>query len=217
MPNTSVAHLLVGAGLLICLSDALAAEPAPAEAPAVAPAVASASVPAVVRIFCNGIAGAGVVYGDRMQVLTAHSTVRSGRPVEVVFADGQSIDAHTVAIDSDSGLALLALASAAPVEPLTVHTAPLVVGAAVHGLFPAETSWRSERKRPPALVPGTVAAVGGAGLRVALGAPADAAGAPVLDPTGRLIGLVRAPGPIAEVVPAGRFSALTDDAKAEPD
>ena len=202
MHNTPIARLLACASFLICLGEAIAAEPPPA----------------VVRIYCNGVAGAGVVHGDRMHVLTAFSTVRSGRPTEVIFADGQSIDASTVAVDPDAGLALLVLESAAPAEPLTVQATSLAAGATIHGLLPADTPFDGpERTLPPAQIAGTIAAVGTAGLRVALPVPADGVGAPVLNSAGQLVGLARSAGPIAEVVPAARFSTLLDSAKAEPD
>lgn len=198
MSSNPFARLLAGASLLICL-EAAAAPPPP---------------PGVVRIYCDGVAGAGVVYGDRVHVMTAASLVQSGRGVEVIFADGARIDAETVVLDREHGVALLALERAAPVEPLALGALP-APGDGLHGLLPADGE--GKQRTPPARIPGTVVAVGEESARVALPSGEDDIGAPLVDAAGQLVGLVRHPGPVATVIRPEQIAALYTRAQAEPD
>lgn len=200
MLNPPVVRLVVGATLLVCALPAAAA-PAPA---------------GVVRVFCNGEAGAGIVHVDRDHVLTAYAIVRSGRPAEIVFSDGRTVDAETLTVDRENGLALLKLDAAAAVDPPAIQVTAGAVGDTLMGWFPARAPG-TDRAQPPARVPGSIVAIGKADLRVALPTTPDTIGAPVLDSTGKVVGLVRSTGAIVDVTPAAHFSAVVAEAAGDPD
>lgn len=76
--------------------------------------VVAAASPAVVRIIADGHELSGVVYRDDGHVLTSAHVVAGARHLRAVLADGRTLDAHLVAADRDSDVALVKLAGSGP-------------------------------------------------------------------------------------------------------
>jgi len=146
--------------------------------------------PAVVGLGSGWGSGSGVVIGDGQVVTNAHNL--RGPRLGVVFADGRRADAEVVAADADGDLAVLRVPTAG-VRPVEWAVQEPAVGQPLVAV--ANPGGRGVR-----VSFGTVAAVGQPfrgprGRRVTGGVehtaplPRGASGGPVVDVTGRLVGL----------------------------
>lgn len=159
----------------------------------------------------NGLAQGFVVSGDGL-ILTSARAVRGATRLRVATADGKSYDATIAASDVSDGLVVLRAAGATGLTPLKLSAQqPRIGDLAVVAYHPAEGSLTARS--------GLVAAVGvhapdGAvdlGDLVAVDATADpdAEGAPLLDGTGAVTGVVTVLSSAAGMVAASGRDAAT--------
>jgi S1-C subfamily serine protease len=197
--------------------DALPPALAGFEPPTVLPQLVADLSPTVVGVVCEAgyrqLTGSGVVVGEG-RIATARALVDGARSIEVVTADGRRLGAELTGTDPNAGLAVLALEStgelpSAPLpEAVTVRQGDAVVSIG--------------RPRPeldrPAVGWGLVTSAGAAAsLQVAYQGEAGAAGSPLFDLDGRLLG-VHCPadaagesaGRVTSVVPVARLQALLE-------
>jgi len=180
-------------------------EPAPAERPWTV-GVYQRTQASVVRVESLGTY-AGFVVGSPVRVATVAEAVRRDRPIRVRFASGVSQAARVVA--AGKGLAIL------EVDSPVIGAAPLALRGNVEVGMPvlavgysydeADPAWRRRGRLRQAIVTASTAEwiVADAPLAESL------AGAPVLAPDGRVVGVAARPGPRAPgglVIPAAALA-----------
>lgn len=85
----------------------------------------------VVRIRTAGAFGSGFLVGSDRHVATAFHVIADGRDVNVIFLDGTTVRAHTVAVSQEDDLAILELTEPSPFPPLVLETQAPSIGASV--------------------------------------------------------------------------------------
>lgn len=167
---------------------------------------------ALVHVEAPGARGLGFVFYSRRHVLTPASVVDTGRGIRVRFdPNGPGVRAKVVSIDEASDLALLELASPAPVSPLRAASRPAKTGDSVMTLtrsldFAARHRVKKNRKYLRArgkhlrraadtlVQTGTVTFASGGRLRTnALRGGHARWGAPILDCDGHVVGVATSP------------------------
>ncbi len=156
--------------------------------------------PAVVRVDCRGLTASGVVHKDKGHVIAPLYVLRSGRPVQVTFADGTVLSGETLEHAPGSEIGVVRLERAHTVAPPPMAPAVPPVGTEV-----AVIGGASEPRPGSPMTP-----VNGAG-RVAgadddwvhIDASISTSGGVVFDAEGRLMGLVRSrDGAFASAIPS---------------
>lgn len=158
-------------------------------------AVYEHAVGSVVRIEVGGAFGAGFVFASPRHIATAFHVVALGRDIKVTFRDGRSVMADVVATDPDHDLALLALAEPAGAAPLVASAAPVFLGTPVlvighpralkantDGIYKGLLGWNPGH--------GIVIKQGEKLLQIDGAVNHGDSGGPVLDSTGRVVGVV---------------------------
>ena len=183
-----------------------------------------AAANAVVRVRSGGQWGAGFVYHSSRHVVTAFSLIQLGQAATVVARDGRHYETRLLAHDADYDLAILELTEPIPdVEPLApAPETSAAVGAAVIAIgHPFAGVARLLGERGEGLLAwsvseGTIGAVNGFGIQADLALTAGHAGAPLLDCSGRVLGMVAGSGLLSAdlglVARVGRVDELIEGA-----
>jgi len=159
------------------------------------------AVDAVVRVRSGNTWGAGFVYHSRRTVVTAFSLLRLGQGVRVVTRDGESHDAHVVARAEDYDLAILEVDQDLPAIPLepAPETSAATGRTAIAMGHPFPGANRLLGSRGTGLLQwsiseGVVGASNADGIQADVALTAGHAGGPLLDCSGRLLGLITGSG-----------------------
>lgn len=153
-------------------------------------AVAAGVGPAVVGIRAGG-AGSGIVAAPNRVVTNAHN-IRGATEVTVVFGDGRTVTGGTLGVDIDGDLAVLDVDTG---EAPAVEWAPQAVGAGEAVFALANPGGRGLRVSFGLVSAADCAFRGPRGRRIAGGLehtaplPRGSSGGPVVDGTGRLVGI----------------------------
>ncbi len=201
------------------------AQPQGAQPPTTCAASArGAAVDAVVRVRSGNEWGAGFVYGEPNTVVTSFRVVSLGRPVTLVTRDGTHLPAHVVARDESYDVAILRtdepVPGATPLEPAPETSAML--GRPVVALgHPFPRASRALGARGDGLLrwsisEGIIAAVNDEGVQADMALSDGFAGAPLLDCSGRVLGMVAGAGILSEdvglAVRIGHVASLVEEA-----
>ena len=187
---------------------------APPPAPPIDLAVAAQADAWLVRVQRGARVGSGVVVAADGLIVTSDEVVDGDAPIRVWLPDGQALFAEILLEDVDQALALLAVADAtpavAPLLGLTNTDEPVLLvssGAAVGEPSVATRATLLAAQQPPGAT------------RVAYrtdepGQVAQAAGSPLLDQSGGVVGVATRHGQTGVAVPAERVLAFVQEGEA---
>jgi S1-C subfamily serine protease len=215
-----------GVGVLSLASTAAALDaPSPVESDAAKPPTAAswvarvydAALPSVVRVECGDAVGTGFFFHSPHHVATALHVVETGRDVWVVRGDGSTTNARVVAWDEALDLAILELPPGRPGQPLTIAGTKLGDPVLAIGA-PMDLAVRQMHRSDAPLftaTTGTVSLVTKAAVQTDAAINPGNSGGPLLDPEGRVVGVVSSKVSDAEglafAVPSASLAALTQE------
>lgn len=164
----------------------------------------------VVGVLAEGGRGAGFVFHSPQHVATSLDVVDSGRAVRVQVPGEEDLrDAQVVALDRDAGLAILEVE--APIaEPLSLGSAARVGESVISVGAPGRTWGNDPEMEGLSEAPMMQSAIGAIGpRRFRLDGSPCAAGAPIFNEAGEVVGLV-AGGRGETIVRAERLTGILD-------
>lgn len=201
LPNRG-AHRLWSLALVV--SSTFARVPL-AKAESMAPAASPTNVtrdvlvrlaPSVVKVRAGRVWESGFVFGTPRHVITSYAHVIASSDLEVIGSDQRSHEARVVAWSRSSDLVVLELAETTGAAPLQASTDPPWTPAPIAVLYhPREPEWESAEARSwtvPIVLTGHVARASSRDIDLDIGLwgrPGDA-GAPIVTPDGRVVGVV---------------------------
>lgn len=174
----------------------------------------------VVRVDTLHGGGGGFVFHDRRHVATAYHVIQEGRRVRVRTLQGDRwIPVRIVAIDRDRDLAVLR-ADEDLAEPLALAPPPAVgerIAVIGHPWSVLEDDTPSfEGLFTWSMTTGRVNAVGPSGLQIDAAVGPGSSGGPVLDPSGRVVGVVSRGEDISVAARADALGPLLEEVGTQP-